>query len=57
MLIAIALAIINAIIAIALQSGRLLFAAARDEALPAAHRPAARASVADDEDADRRHRS
>lgn len=34
-LVAIALAIINAIIAIALQSGRLLFAAARDRALPA----------------------
>ena len=34
-LIAIALAIINAIIAIALQSGRLLFAAARDQAMPA----------------------
>ncbi|GAA1955493.1 APC family permease [Agromyces allii] len=33
-LIAIALAIVNAIIAIALQSGRLLFAAARDRALP-----------------------
>ena len=33
-LIAIALAIINAIIAIALQSGRLLFAAARDGAMP-----------------------
>lgn len=35
-LVSIALAIINAIIAIALQSGRLLFAAARDRALPAA---------------------
>ena len=35
-LVAIALAIVNAIIAIALQSGRLLFAAARDQALPAA---------------------
>lgn len=34
-LVSIALAIINAIIAIALQSGRLLFAAARDKALPA----------------------
>jgi len=33
-LVAIALAIVNAIIAIALQSGRLLFAAARDRALP-----------------------
>lgn len=33
-LVSIALAIINAIIAIALQSGRLLFAAARDRALP-----------------------
>jgi amino acid transporter len=33
-LVSIALAIINAIIAIALQSGRLLFAAARDQALP-----------------------
>jgi amino acid transporter len=44
-LVAIALAIINAIIAIALQSGRLLFAAARDEALPAAiARPLARVS-------------
>lgn len=44
-LVAIALAIINAIIAIALQSGRLLFAAARDEALPAAFaRPLARVS-------------
>lgn len=45
-LIAIALAIINAIIAIALQSGRLLFAAARDEALPAAiATPLARVSL------------
>ncbi len=35
-LIAVALAIINAIIAIALQSGRLLFAAARDRAMPEA---------------------
>ncbi|WP_163800815.1 APC family permease [Mycolicibacterium sediminis] len=35
-LVSVALAIINAIIAIALQSGRLLFAAARDQALPAA---------------------
>ena len=35
-LISVALAIVNAIIAIALQSGRLLFAAARDKALPAA---------------------
>ena len=35
-LVAIALAIVNAIIAIALQSGRLLFAAARDRAMPAA---------------------
>ncbi|HWS51175.1 MAG TPA: APC family permease [Microbacterium sp.] len=35
-LVAIALAIINAIIAIALQAGRLLFAAARDQALPPA---------------------
>ncbi|GAA2449226.1 APC family permease [Agromyces soli] len=35
-LVAIALAIVNAIIAIALQSGRLLFAAARDQAMPAA---------------------
>ncbi len=44
-LVAIALAIINAIIAIALQSGRLLFAAARDEALPAAiAKPLARVS-------------
>ncbi|WP_341977078.1 APC family permease [Microbacterium sp. LWO13-1.2] len=44
-LIAIALAIINAIIAIALQAGRLLFAAARDQALPAAlARPLARIS-------------
>lgn len=44
-LIAIALAIINAIIAIALQAGRLLFAAARDQALPAAlARPLARVS-------------
>ena len=44
-LVAIALAIVNAIIAIALQSGRLLFAAARDEALPAAvARPLARVS-------------
>ena len=34
-LVSIALAIVNAIIAIALQSGRLLFAAARDQALPA----------------------
>ena len=34
-LVAIALAIVNAIIAIALQSGRLLFAAARDRAMPA----------------------
>lgn len=34
-LVAIALAIVNAIIAIALQSGRLLFAAARDGAMPA----------------------
>jgi amino acid transporter len=33
-LVSIALAIVNAIIAIALQSGRLLFAAARDQALP-----------------------
>ncbi|GAA2030041.1 APC family permease [Agromyces tropicus] len=33
-LVAVALAIVNAIIAIALQSGRLLFAAARDRALP-----------------------
>ena len=32
--VSIALAIVNAIIAIALQSGRLLFAAARDQALP-----------------------
>lgn len=44
-LIAIALAIINAIIAIALQAGRLLFAAARDQALPATlARPLARIS-------------
>lgn len=44
-LVAIALAIINAIIAIALQSGRLLFAAARDQALPAGlARPLARIS-------------
>ncbi|WP_022891066.1 APC family permease [Agromyces subbeticus] len=44
-LIAIALAIINAIIAIALQSGRLLFAAARDQAMPAAlARPLGRVS-------------
>ena len=44
-LIAIALAIINAIIAIALQAGRLLFAAARDQALPAVlARPLARIS-------------
>lgn len=35
-LVAIALAIVNAIIAIALQSGRLLFAAARDRAMPGA---------------------
>ncbi|MFK4730386.1 APC family permease [Agromyces mediolanus] len=35
-LVVIALAIVNAIIAIALQSGRLLFAAARDQAMPAA---------------------
>lgn len=35
-LVSVALAIVNAIIAIALQSGRLLFAAARDQALPAA---------------------
>jgi amino acid transporter len=35
-LVSIALAIVNAIIAIALQSGRLLFAAARDQAMPAA---------------------
>lgn len=35
-LVTIALAIVNAIIAIALQSGRLLFAAARDHALPTA---------------------
>jgi amino acid transporter len=35
-LVSIALAIVNAIIAIALQSGRLLFAAARDHAMPAA---------------------
>ena len=35
-LVSIALAIVNAIIAIALQSGRLLFAAARDRAMPAA---------------------
>jgi len=35
-LVSIALAIVNAIIAIALQSGRLLFAAARDQALPQA---------------------
>ena len=35
-LVSIALAIINAIIAIALQSGRLLFAAARDRAMPEA---------------------
>lgn len=35
-LVSVALAIINALIAIALQSGRLLFAAARDKALPAA---------------------
>lgn len=34
--VSIALAIVNAIIAIALQSGRLLFAAARDQALPQA---------------------
>ena len=34
-LVSIALAIVNAIIAIALQSGRLLFAAARDAAMPA----------------------
>ena len=33
-LVSVALAIVNAIIAIALQSGRLLFAAARDQALP-----------------------
>lgn len=44
-LIAIAFAIINAIIAIALQSGRLLFAAARDQAMPAAlARPLSRVS-------------
>lgn len=35
-LVSVALAIVNAIIAIALQSGRLLFAAARDQAMPAA---------------------
>jgi amino acid transporter len=35
-LVSIALAIVNAIIAIALQSGRLLFAAARDQAMPEA---------------------
>jgi amino acid transporter len=35
-LVAVALAIINAVIAIALQSGRLLFAAARDAAMPPA---------------------
>ena len=35
-LVSIALAIVNAIIAIALQSGRLLFAAARDQAMPKA---------------------
>ena len=34
-LVSIALAIVNSIIAIALQSGRLMFAAARDQALPA----------------------
>ncbi|MGL4255720.1 MAG: APC family permease, partial [Microbacterium sp.] len=45
-LVAIAFAIINAIIAIALQSGRLLFAAARDQAMPAAlARPLARIST------------
>ncbi|MFB9307766.1 amino acid transporter [Agromyces hippuratus] len=45
-LVAIALAIINAIIAIALQSGRLLFAAARDQAMPAAlARPLGRVSA------------
>lgn len=44
-LVAIALAIINAIIAIALQAGRLLFAAARDQALPSAlSRPLSRVS-------------
>lgn len=44
-LVAIAFAIINALIAIALQSGRLLFAAARDRAMPAGlARPLARVS-------------
>jgi len=44
-LVAIALAIVNAIIAIALQSGRLLFAAARDRAMPAGlARPLAKVS-------------
>ena len=44
-LVSIALAIINAIIAIALQSGRLLFAAARDRAMPEAlAKPLARVS-------------